>query len=49
MKMETQKKNSAQNTHITLKECLNDPGWMKGYEIIVRDTKYRLKNHYYDD
>lgn len=49
MKMENQKKDPVQGTHITMKECLNDPEWQKAYELIVRDTKYRLKNHFYDD
>lgn len=49
MKMETPKKKNAQNMSITLKECLENKDWLKGYEIINRDTKNRLKNHLYDD
>ena len=48
MKMETQKKNHVQSTHITLKECLNDPEWLKGLELIQRDTKTRLENSWYE-
>lgn len=47
--METPKKNSAQGTYLTLKECLKDEEYLKALEIIERDTKNRLKNHYYDD
>jgi len=47
--MENPNNKSARNTHTTLKECLNDPNWLKMYDIIVRDTKIRLKNHWYDD
>ena len=49
MKTETPNKQPVQNTMLTLKECVNDPAWRKGYEIIRRDTKYRYKNHFYDD
>ncbi len=49
MKMEKQKKDSARSTFITLKECLENENWQKGYEIILRDTKNRLKNHYYGE
>ena len=49
MKMETPKKQDAQNTSLTLKDCAKDPRWIEGYEIIKRDTSYRLKNHFYDD
>lgn len=35
--------------YITLKECLEDPEWLKGYEKIRRDTENRLRNHFYDD
>lgn len=47
--MEKKKKNSAQSTYTTLKECLENPAWQKAREIIERDTKYRLNNHFYDD
>lgn len=47
--METRKKSSARGTYITLKECLEDPDYQKALKIIERDTKNRLKNHYYDD
>lgn len=47
--MEKKKKENVQNTHITLKDCLEDPNWQKGREIIERDTRNRLKNHLYDD
>lgn len=47
--MENKKKDRAQSTHTTLKECLEDDNWQKGREIIERDTKNRLKHHFYDD
>lgn len=47
--METPKKKNAQNMSITLKECSENEDWLKAYEIIARDSKNRLKNHYYDD
>ena len=47
--METSKKNRAQNTYITLKECLEDENWQEAYNKIKRDTSYRLKYHFYDD
>lgn len=47
--METQKKSPARRTYTTLKECLEDENWQKMYELIARDTSYRLKNHFYDD
>ena len=47
--METPKKKNAQSTYITLKECLEDQGWLEAYEKIKRDTAYRLKHHYYED
>lgn len=47
--MENEQKNRVQSTSTTLKECLKDENWLKGYETIKRDTKNRLKNHYYDD
>lgn len=47
--MEKRKNEGVQNTHITLKECLNDPNWIRMYNIIIRDTRNRLRNHFYDD
>lgn len=47
--MENTKKQNVRNMYTTLKECLEDPGWLEAYEIIKRDTKNRLKNHLYDD
>lgn len=35
--------------YITLKECLEDPGWLEAYEKIKRDTAYRLKHHCYEE
>ena len=49
MKMETPKKKNVQSTYITLKECLEDQGWLEAYEKIKHDTANRLKNHLYDD
>ena len=48
-KMENPKKKNAPNTSITLKDCIEDPNWQAMYELIKRDTKYRLQNHFYDD
>lgn len=48
MKMETPKKNNVRHTYTTLKECLEDPNWEKAYDIILRNLKYRLKNHCYE-
>lgn len=49
MKTETPNKQPVQNTMLTLKKCAEDPEYRKAYEIILRDAKYRLKNHFYDD
>lgn len=43
------KKKNVHHTYITLKECVNNPDWKKMYEVIKRDTEFRLKNHFYDD
>lgn len=48
MKTETPKKNNVRHTYTTLKECLEDPNWGKAYDIILRNLKYRLKNHCYE-
>jgi hypothetical protein len=47
--METPKEQNARNTYITLKECLENQGWLEAYEKIKRDTSNRLRNHYYDE
>lgn len=49
MTMETPNKKNARNMYTTLRECLENQDWLKGYEKIKRDTSNRLKNHLYDD
>lgn len=47
--METPDKQNVQNTTLTLKDAVKDQNYLQAYEIILRDTRYRYKNHYYDD
>ena len=44
--METQNKQNAQNTYITLKECLENEDWVKAYELIKRDTKKQIEKSF---
>lgn len=46
-KMEAPNKQSAPSTSLTLKECLNDPDYLRALDIIVQAQKNAIKNGLY--
>lgn len=46
--MENPKKDRAQGTYTTLKECLTDPEYLRVLERMNQSQKEAYKNHYYD-
>lgn len=45
--MENLKKKYVRNTYTTLKKCLEDPDWLKAFNIIVKAQKNAIKNGLY--